>query len=492
MAKPEEKPGREGAAKPAARAGLRVPLGRKFAFFIGLMVMVIMAVIGVFVTVQQNRDLGYEVRERGATIARGLASDASEAIVPLDTLQLAVLVSQAVQSGPKEAVAAPAASSGGLAGRARALWKDVLEAFSRPATVGNEGVLEAQVVGTDGTILADSVLSKNGTPYQRPDYLPSGQDDSAYPLYEQDGRVLYDISEPIRSKLVDRPLGTVHLAMDRGVIRRVVRSATIKLAAITLGALVFGILLSSLVVSWLVRPMGRLRQGVLAIAGGDFDQQINIKSRDELGALTDAFNEMSKNLSQKRALMGAFSRYVSSDVMNEVLSDEAKDGVRSRRVEATVYFSDVRGFTAMSETMQPEQVVNVINEYLGTQSILIEKYGGQVNKYVGDATMALFGLREGESSHPLMAVKAALRIQEALSKLNRQRERRGEIAKQIGIGINTGDMVVGNLGGGQKLEYTAIGDNVTLSDNLCAVCEGGGVLVSEGTYEKVRDEVRVE
>jgi adenylate cyclase len=166
-------------------------------------------------------------------------------------------------------------------------------------------------------------------------------------------------------------------------------------------------------------------------------------------------------------------------------------GIHGKRIEATVYFSDIRGFTAMSETMQPEEVVGVINEYLGTQSTILAHEGGQVNKYVGDATMAIFGMRDSRPDDPLRAVRAAVKIQHALRKFNEQRSKHGLIAKTIGIGINTGEMIVGNIGSAQKMEYTALGDEVTLSDRLCAVCEGGAILISKSTYERVKDAVEV-
>lgn len=448
-------------------SGLRLSLRFKFAGLMALMIAGMMAAVGAFVFFQQREDLGMQVRERGATIARNLASNAAEAMLPVNPLDLALMVRECVQTGDDGVVAGEEAK--------------------------NEGVRTAFVVGTDGFIKAHSDSSKTDTPYQPPAYLPQAAGHETYPLYlDGRGHKLYDISVPIEVKGSGQALGWVHLSMDRGIIDRVVQAAAARLAAIALAGLLAGVIIMAMAVSWLVRPVGQLVKGALAIAGGDFDQELRVNTADELGDLTQAFNGMALSLREKQHIESAFSRYVSATAMKEVLEDPSKGSIHGKRIEATVYFSDVRGFTAMSETMQPEEVVKVINEYLGTQTLLLAEHGGSVNKFVGDATMAIFGLEESRPDDPLRAVQAALKIQAALKKDNEKRVQAGQVAKEIGIGINTGEMVVGNMGSSQKMEHTVMGENVVLSDRLCAVCKGGEVLISESTYQRVKDKVKVQ
>jgi adenylate cyclase len=191
-------------------------------------------------------------------------------------------------------------------------------------------------------------------------------------------------------------------------------------------------------------------------------------------------------------LRGAFTRYVSDAALKQILSDPSKTGLHSRRALATIYSSDVRGFTAMSETLEPEHVVQVINTYLSLQTEIILKHEGVVDKFIGDATIGVFGKETERDDDALRAVKAALEVQATIAQLNVEREKAGEPAKLIGIGVNTGVVVTGNMGSTKKMEYTTAGENRILADKMCDACTGGKVWISEATYALVQDDVIVE
>jgi adenylate cyclase len=333
---------------------------------------------------------------------------------------------------------------------------------------------------------------------------PATGPDQPYPIYEQEVfpdpaqpskrfvRLLYHLELPIVEASTNKTLGTVHLGVDSALVDRVVFNVTMKLAAIALVAVVIGIFFTWVMVSFLTRPIGRLVNGVLAIAGGDFSTNVKVDSADELGELTNAFNQMAVSLSQNQTLRGAFSRYVSDAALKQILADPGKTGLHSQRVLATIYSSDVRGFTAMSETLEPEQVVQVINTYLSLQTEIILKHGGVVDKFIGDATIGVWGKEEAKPDDAINAVKAAVEAQAAIEKLNVERAARGEVVKQIGIGVNTGEVVSGNMGSSKKMEYTVTGEHVIYSDQICNECPGGKVLISESTYAVVKDHVEVE
>jgi len=155
-------------------------------------------------------------------------------------------------------------------------------------------------------------------------------------------------------------------------------------------------------------------------------------------------------------------------------------------------FSDLRGFTAMSEKIEPEQVVEILNEHFEVMSDIILKNRGTLDKFVGDEIMALFGAPIYTESHALKAIKTALEMQKAQDELSKKVKKKFGIEVQIGIGINTGDMVVGNIGCKQRMDYTVIGDSVNIAARLCSSAKPGQILISETTYAEVKKLVKVE
>ena len=193
---------------------------------------------------------------------------------------------------------------------------------------------------------------------------------------------------------------------------------------------------------------------------------------------------------ERKKIRGAFSHYVSSAVVNEVLKNPDKLKLGGDMKEMTVLFSDIRGFTTISEGMIPEQVHLLINAYLTAMTNIVFKHGGTLDKYMGDAIMAIYGAPVDQPDHAQKACDTALEMMQVLKELNAGWVREGKPALDIGIGINTGMMMVGNMGSEQRFEYTVLGDAVNLGSRL----EGANktylthILISEFTYEKVKDQ----
>jgi adenylate cyclase len=195
--------------------------------------------------------------------------------------------------------------------------------------------------------------------------------------------------------------------------------------------------------------------------------------------------------SDRREMILLFGRYVSPQVASEILnlanSDQLKLGGTKR--EVTVMFADMRGFTAMSEHMTPEEVVATLNKYL---SVLIERVldnDGMINKFAGDNIMAVWNAPPDQPDQALLAVKTAIEGQQAMESLPQDE---GKPKVQFGIGINTGPAVAGNVGSEGRTEYTIIGDAVNLASRLCSNAPGGQVWIGPNTYERVKDAVEVE
>jgi len=193
---------------------------------------------------------------------------------------------------------------------------------------------------------------------------------------------------------------------------------------------------------------------------------------------------------EKNKIKGAFSHYVSNDVVNEMLKSPEKLKLGGDKKNLSVLFSDIRGFTTISEGLTPEELVNLLNEYLTVMTDVVFKYDGTLDKYIGDALMAIYGAPFEQHDHPSKACHSALDMMEGLSHLNEQWISEGKKPLDIGIGINSGMMMVGNMGSNQRFDYTVMGDAV----NLGARLEGANkayrtnILISDSTYERVKNE----
>jgi adenylate cyclase len=195
-----------------------------------------------------------------------------------------------------------------------------------------------------------------------------------------------------------------------------------------------------------------------------------------------------------RNIRKMFSSYVSKRIVDELIRDPSKARLGGERKEITVLFSDIRGFTSFSEKHEPEEVVSMLNEYLGAMTNIVFEHEGTLDKFVGDAVMALWGAPVSQPDHAERAVRCAIAMIGKLLELQKKWASEGKTALDVGIGINTGDMVVGNMGAeGKKMDYTVIGDNV----NLAARVEGltrqynNHIIITEFTYNKVKDIVNV-
>jgi len=221
-----------------------------------------------------------------------------------------------------------------------------------------------------------------------------------------------------------------------------------------------------------------------------------------LSALKNASNEMIgaalvvEDLTETRRLLAAekkikdtFQRYVAKSVVDRLLSAPPKLG--GERQTVTVLFADIRGYTSLSERMSPEELVSILNHYLGLIVRVILRYEGTVDKFMGDGIMAIYNAPLSQPDHALRAVKTALDMQTELEQYHQQA---GIAVPKVtyGIGINTGEAVVGNLGTADLMNYTVIGDAVNTSRRLQESAQGGQILLSGSTYEQVRKFVTVE
>ena len=191
---------------------------------------------------------------------------------------------------------------------------------------------------------------------------------------------------------------------------------------------------------------------------------------------------------QKRA---QFERLLSPNLVEQVVSGELVLEKGGKRRDVSILFADIRGFTAMTERSQPEEIVSLLNEYFEVMVDVLFQCEGTLDKFVGDEIMALFGAPLPMDNAPLQAVTCALLMQRGLSEFNRTRLAEGQEPIRIGIGIDTGPVVTGAIGSSRALQYTAIGDAVNTASRLCAQAEPGQILITDATLKLIRGKVDV-
>jgi len=246
-----------------------------------------------------------------------------------------------------------------------------------------------------------------------------------------------------------------------------------------------------LLAGFFIRPVYALVRGVRAIGRGDLNQHIELQRKDELGLLTTAFNEMTASLREKEFIKSTLERYVSKPLAQQILKhrDELKLGGEEK--EVSILFCDIRRFTALAEQLPPSLVVKLLNDFFIRMIGVVIEHEGMVDKLMGDSIMALFGAPISLGDDPLRAVRCALDMQRALTAFNAERETEGLPQLEMGIGINTGPVVAGNIGSAMRMEYTVIGDSVNIAARLQGIARPGEILISGATLTRVQGRVLV-
>ncbi len=224
------------------------------------------------------------------------------------------------------------------------------------------------------------------------------------------------------------------------------------------------------------------------IVTGKFDVDLKVKSSDEIGALAKAFLNMTEGLKERDKIKGVFDKFHSKEIAKKLLSGEIKLG--GERKQATVFFSDIRSFTSISEKMTPDQVVGMLNEYFTAMVKIIFQRHGIVDKYIGDAILAVWGIPENKPGDALNAVRACLEMRDFMKLFNKTRKSKNLSEIKIGMGLHSGEVLAGNIGSNERLEYTVIGDTVNQASRIEAATKAlaADILISDATYTLVKEQ----
>ncbi|MDP2885320.1 MAG: adenylate/guanylate cyclase domain-containing protein [Ignavibacteria bacterium] len=239
-------------------------------------------------------------------------------------------------------------------------------------------------------------------------------------------------------------------------------------------ALVLAIVGAFFLAKEITAPLRTLVVGTEAIRAGNYEFQLELKSSDEIGQLARSFNEMVLGL-KERFLM---AKFVSSSTVQMIRKEGGEVRLGGERKNVTVFFSDIRGFTSFSERVEPEVVIELLNKYLSKQTAIVTKHKGIVDKYVGDEVIAIF---EGEDMVD-QAVLCAVEIQREIAELNKANAE--DI--RVGIGINTGMAIVGNVGSEERMDHTVLGNNMNLGARLCSIAQVGQIIISESSWRLLK------
>lgn len=342
---------------------------------------------------------------------------------------------------------------------------------------------------------ADLALTVNGQLISRTEAHPApklrGKLDEV--IFKEDEEHLFAV-KTFKPEVLQRPGFTVELTASRDVteLRDSARADLYRhLQLLGLATLV----LLGLALRFATRfanSISGIADAARTIKGGTYVSAPVIRTKDELETLTNDFNEMVKGLQERDRLKETFGRYVTRQVADHLM--QGNQNLGGELVPVTVLFSDIRSFTTISENMDPRELLDFLNEYFSGMVESVLTHHGVVDKFIGDAIMAVFGAPVPEADDPLHAVRAALAMRARLAKINEDFRARGLPEIRTGIGLHYGQVVAGNMGHSERMEYTVIGDTVNLASRLEGMTKelACDIVVSEDLYEKVKNHVVVE
>jgi adenylate cyclase len=262
---------------------------------------------------------------------------------------------------------------------------------------------------------------------------------------------------------------------------RTIETIALGAGASTVTALVIAGWLVALLADSIAGPIRDLRDAAERVGGGDLDVRVPVVSVDETGALARSLNGMVVGRRERARIRDAFGTYVDREVADHILREGTS--LAGEEVEVTALFLDVRDFTGFADRAPATEVVATLNRLFEAVVPVIHDHGGHVDKFVGDGLLAVFGAPRRQPDHADQAIAAACQIAQTV-----QRELDGELA--VGIGVNSGSVVAGNVGGAGRLEFSVIGDAVNVAARVESATRetGDTVLISESTRERTRAE----
>jgi adenylate cyclase len=433
------------------------PLAYKLSFFITVLVVSCMMLLGIIIVGQQTGQLREQIGEQGHTLVQLMAQSAREPLLADDKLALDTITSS----------------------------------FSN-----NGSVLGTAIISLDGDI-----TSKAGVLHEEKNLLTHKlikdviRDEATsitwkwQPLTGLRKQNVMSFIQPVTFQSVTA--GYALVSFSQSGLEQSTRQSVQAISGATLLMITLSIGMAFALGRRITQPIDKLVEASRAIGNGEYTIRFRERRKDELGLLMQAFNEMAEGMLEKSQVKNALSRYVSPGVARQILSNLDDVGLSGKQVEGSVLFADITGFTQISEQIKPKALVDMLNRYFTLMTCACSINHGIVDKYMGDGAMLVFGAPEPDPDHAFHAVSCALLIQKLVAHENLQREAQGLMPVRLRIGINTGSMLAGNMGSCDRMEYTVVGDTVNLASRLCGITNGDQIVISREMYMRADIKNRV-
>lgn len=353
-------------------------------------------------------------------------------------------------------------------------------------TTTNPGVLGAVIYSAKGEVLSSEGINpfNNNAPYANTQkrFLDKNLRILEWKWAKSPRGDLSAISfiRPIR--LQNTYVGHAMVTFNHDILEITISNMVQFIIIATLFMILLGIVFSYVLGRRLTRPLYSLIDASREIGLGNYSYRVAERRNDEIGYLMSSFNQMAQGLYQKEQVEEAFSRHVSPTIAKEIISNMDEHNVGTRSVHASVLFVDIVGYTAMSESLPAEAVAALLNEFYTSICKVAKPYNGTIDKFMGDCAMVVFGIPEEDENHVFNSIACALCFQKLMTQQNYIRKTKGQLPIHFRIGVNTGDMIAGNMGSSDRIQYTVVGDAVNLASRLCAVAPSDNIIITDDTY----------
>lgn len=425
---------------------VRMGIKAKLALILAALGFITTLVMGVVMISHLKSSLEGQMRSMALTITDEFASDAKFPLMQKDTLAMNLLVENILQ------------------------YPGIYDAAILNDSLKIEGHMHLNRVGM-GLPGAGAIESSTGAP----------------PWLIKDEAGIFSFASPIIFK--GTTVGYTVVSFSDEFIQDRVWGAVTSAGVTILVAMLLVSLIAIPLASGLLRPMNRLFEATREVTLGNLDYRIPDARKDEIGDLMRSFNTMASELKKKEVLKGVFNRYVSPHVADEILKEPDRITLGGDRRDVTVFFADIRGFTPLSRRLLPEVTVDILNRYFTMATEIIFRFEGTVDKFIGDAVMAVFGSPIRTTGHLEQGIKSAIAIKQATSIINGLRHRKGLSPLYLGMGLEAGEVIVGNMGSQTRMEFTAVGEAVNMASRLTDLAKPGEVLIGEAAYRQVEEHV---
>ena len=424
-----------------------VPIALKLSFVISLLITLGMVLLGSVVITNQEKLLRSQINAHGNTIANQLAESVKEQILASDKLSLTVMTKN---------------------------------------MANDANILGTAVYNDKGELLATSGVTPNNK-WARQLSQNKGNNTKTnsheWVIEKESGKTekLVSFLQPVH--FLDVTAGYVLITFSRSSFDIAITDSVRAVTAATIMMIFIAIVISFVMSRKISEPINHLMDASRAIDQGHYHYRITERRNDEIGSLIDNFNSMADGLLKKNQVEDAFSRFVSSNVAKQILSDLDNIEIGGEHVEGTVLFADIVGYTDISEHMTPRETAELLNEFFSYIGEASKLYNGTIDKFMGDCAMIVFGVTEKDQDHRFHAIACAVLIQQLVEKLNIERTNKGLFPVQFRLGINAGEMLAGNMGCKDRMEFTVVGDAVNLASRLCTFGAPGEVVINKDLYQ---------